>query len=114
MENVKVNGLFKKLKGYQKANRDRFYLLAFGELSQEEFVLYEFCVAITDWDIRHFDTYGTFKASNHEISQVLQWKADSTVSRHKKSLIRKGYIEISGDRYKVKNFEGWELRKKIS
>ncbi len=112
MENRKTNRLVKKLNGFQKTNRHRFLWLAFEELTQEELILYEFCAAITDWDRKHFDTYGTFKASNQEIAQILRWKADSTVSRYKKILIKKGYLEVEGDRLKVKDFEEWQLRKK--
>ncbi len=112
MENRKTNRLIKKLNGYQKANRHRFLWLAFEMLTQEELVLYEFCVAITDWDRTHLDTYRTFKATNQEIAQILRWKADSTVSRHIRSLIAKGFVAIVGERLKVKDFEEWELRKK--
>jgi len=104
--------LFKKLNGYQKADRGRFMLLALGELSHEEFLLYEIFEAITDWDNRHVDTYGTFEATNKDLAMVLGWRADSTVSRHKKSLINKGYVERIGDRFKTKDFEKWELRKR--
>lgn len=113
MELKRSNSLFKKLRGYQKARRDRFFLLAFGEVTQEEFILYEFFNAITDWDRSHFDTYGTFQATNKEIREVLKWKADSTVSRHKKKLMEKGYITMEGDRLKAKDFESWELRKGV-
>jgi hypothetical protein len=111
MEIRKANSLTKKLKGYQKAHKDRFYLLALDRMTMEEFILYELFIAITDWDRRHFDTYGTFKATNREIREVLRWKADSTVSRHKKSLMEKGFLETLGERLKVKDFESWELKK---
>lgn len=110
MNNRKTNRLVKKMNGYQKANRDRFLLLAFGELTQEELLLYEFCIAITDWDKNH-DNYGTFEATNQEIAEMLRWKANSSVSRYKRSLIDKGFLEISGSRVRVKDFEKWELRK---
>lgn len=104
--------LLKKLRGYQKAPRDRFELLINKVLNQEEFILYEFGIAITDWDIEHVETYGTFEATNKEIAMALGWKSDSTVSRHKKSLIKKGlfYIENSG-LISPKDFDKWQLRK---
>lgn len=106
------NRLEKKLNGYQRANRDRFLLLSMDILSHEEFLLYEFCIAITDWDSTHYDTYGTFDATNREIASQLRWEASSTVSRYIKSLIGKGYIEIVDDRMRAKDFHKWELRKK--
>jgi len=108
----KDNSLFKKLKGFQKADRGRFFLLSLGKLTQEEFVLYELCVAITDWDRCHLDTYGTFKATNQELAEVLGRDAGSTISRHKKSLMEKGFLDAQGERLRVKDFENWELRKK--
>jgi hypothetical protein len=110
MKKGKTNRLIKKMNGYQKANRERFLLLAFGELTQEELILYEFLIAITDWDRNH-DTFGTFEATNQEIAEMLRWKANSSVSRYKKSLLEKGFIEIIGDRMHIKDFEKWELRK---
>jgi len=112
MNTNKSNKLIKKLNGYQKANRERFLLLTFGELTLGEFVLYEFCITITDWDSRHYETYGTFKETNQQIAQMLDWKDGSTVSRYKKSLIEKGILELEGDRLRVKDFEKRELRKK--
>lgn len=106
------NALFKKLRGFQKADRGRFFLLSFGELTQEEFILYELCIAITDWDSSHIDTYGSFKATNQELAQVLGREAGSTISRHKKSLIEKGFLKVQGDRWNVRDFEKWELRKR--
>lgn len=110
MEKV-TNRLIKKLRGFQKADKGRFLLIAFGELTHEELMLYEFCIAITDWDRDHVDTYGTFQASNREIAAMLKWKADSTVSRYRRSLTNKGYLESVGDRCRVKDFDKWELRK---
>jgi len=114
MEKKVTNRLLKKLRGFQKADKGRFLLLAFGELTHEELMLYEFCVAIADWDRDHVETFGTFEATNQEIAQVLRWKADSTVSRYRKSLIDKGYFEPVGKRFRIKDFEKWELRKTSS
>ena len=103
-----MNNLIKKLKGYQKAPRERFLLLKEGMLTQEEFLIYEFAIAITDWDSRH-ETYGTFKATNQEIADYLGWKSDTSVSRHKNHLITKGILTKAADGgLKVKNFEKWQ------
>jgi hypothetical protein len=108
--NMKMNVL-KKLKGYQKANRDRFLLLYFNLLTFEEFVVYEFGIAMTDWDESHLETYGTFKVTNREIAEILGWKSDSQASRVKKSLLEKGYFTKIGDRITAWGFEKWQLRK---
>lgn len=114
MKMKKDNRLFKKLKGFQRADRGRFFLLALDQLTQEEFILHELFIAITDWDTNHFETYGTFEATNKELAQILKWKADSTVSRHKKSLIDKGFVELAGERFRVKDFEKWQYKKSFA
>lgn len=108
MEN---NLLLKRLRGYQKADRNRFLLLANGTLTQEEFLVYELAVAITDWDPKHTDTYGTFAGTNIQIASLLGWKSDSSVCRLKKRLIKKNiFIEVN-ERLRVFDFEKWQLRK---
>lgn len=107
----KRSKLEKKLRGFQKANRERFLLISNKVLSGEEFLLYEICIALTDWDRSH-DTYGTFSFTNQELSYLLGWKSDTTAGRHKKSLIQKGFlIDLEDGYYKVLDFEKWELRK---
>lgn len=106
-----MNSLLKKLKGYQRAPRGRFLLLKEGRLTQEELLLYELAVAITDWDPRH-ETYGTFEATNQEIADLLEWKSDTTPLKHKKSLIKKGMFIVAEDnRLIAKGFEKWQLRR---
>lgn len=104
--------MFKKLKGYQKASRDRFLLIAEGILTHEEFVIYELGVALTDWDKTHVETYGTFLASNLQLAQLLHWKSDSTVSRHRQKLIQKGFFIVGNDgRTLIKDYEKWQLKR---
>lgn len=111
-KNMRRNPLFKKLRGYQKAPRERFLLLLNKVLTHEEFILYEVGISLTDWDGTHTETYGTFSATNKEIAEILGWGSDSTVSRHKNSLLKKGFFLILDDnRVKPKDFESWELRK---
>lgn len=108
------NPLFKKLKGYQKAPRQRFESLANGLLTQEELVMYELGVAITDWDKSH-ETYGTFLATNQQLAEVLGWKSDTSALRIKANLIRKGlFIEVEEGRIKPKGFEKWQIRRTSS
>lgn len=105
-----MNRLLKKLNGYQKAPRARFKLLSEGRLTQEEFLLYELTIAITDWDSKH-ETYGTFEATNQEIAELLGWKSDTTVLKHKRNLIKKDIFLIENDgRIKAKGFDKWQLR----
>lgn len=106
-----TNELLKKLRGYQKASRDRFFLLTEGVLNHEEFIVYEFCIAITDWDRSH-STYGSFDATNKDIAEILNWRRDSTVSRHRSNLIKKGILLPTPDnRTRVFDFEQWQRNK---
>jgi hypothetical protein len=109
---MRKNPLHKKLRGFQKAPKARFKL--FGtpwKLTPQEFVLYEFAIAITDWDPRH-DTYGTFTGSNQDIADVLGWKSDVTVLRLKRSLIKKGlFLPAEDTLLKARGFESWKVRK---
>lgn len=109
---MKKNTQIKKLRGYQKAPRDRFLLLRDKKLTQEEFLVYEVGIDLTDWDGRHTETYGTFQATNREIAEILGWKSDSTVSRYRASLIKKGYFRLTpSSRLKALDFDKRQLRK---
>lgn len=109
---MKINPLLKKLKGYQRAPKERFRLFTSSHrLTPQEFILYEFAIAITDWDRKH-TTYGTFNGSNKNIADVLGWKSDVTVLRLKKSLIKKRlFIPTADEDLRVNGFDKWELRK---
>lgn len=112
-----ANPLVKKLNGYQKAYRARFNLLTdvHFKLTTEEFVLYEFLIAITDWDETHIETHGSFAASDKDIAELLNWKSSSTVNRWRRRLIaKKILIEHSEGRFRVAGFEKWKLRKEDS
>lgn len=106
------NTLYKKLNGFQKAPRNRFKFLLEKILSHEELLLYELGIAITDWDINHKDTYGSFQASNQELAEILGWRSDTTAGRHKNSLIEKKFFKIRDDkRIAPWKFEDWQIRK---
>lgn len=110
---MKKNRLLKKIRGYQRAPRERFSLLINHILTAEEFVVYELGLAITDWDTEHDDEiYGKFKATNLEMAEICGWKSDSTVSRIKSKLIKKGLFIDDGEYIRAKDFEEWQLRKK--
>ena len=112
---MKSNKLLKKIRGYQRAPRERFSLLTNHILTTEEFVVYELGIAITDWDTDHDqEIYGKFKATNNDIAELCGWKSDSTVSRIKSKLIKKGFFIEEGEYLRVKDFEEWQLRKNSS
>ena len=105
------NPLNKKLRGYQKAARDRFKLLRDKTLTVEEFVLYEFYIAITDWDPAH-DMYGRFKTTDENVAKILGWNSRSTVCIHRQSLDNKGFLSYDEEGWiSPKGFIDWELRK---
>jgi len=109
-----TNPLFKKLNGYQKANRARFRLFTDTKfkLTAEEFVLYEFLIAITDWDETHTETYGTFDSTDRDIAEVLHWESGSTVNRWRNRLIIKNLVrKQNNNRFWVAGFDKWKLRK---
>ena len=105
------NLLVKKLKGFHKAPRARFLLLSEHRLSQEEFVLYELGIALAVWDQKK-ENYGTFKASNQELADILGWDSDTSALRHKRSLIKKGYFELVDEGgIRPVGFEKFQIRK---
>lgn len=108
------NPLFKKLRGYQKAPRQRFESLVNGLLTQEELIMYELGVAITDWDKNH-ETYGTFLATNKQLAEILGWKSDTSAMRVRGTLLKKGlFIEVEEGRIRPKGFDKWQLRRTSS
>jgi len=108
------NPLNKKLRGFQRAPRERFKLLKDNILTTEELLLYEFLIAITDWDKDH-ENYGLFKATDEEIAEILGWKSRSTICKYRGSLINKGLlIPIEGGRMKAKDYSEWDSRKPSS
>lgn len=104
--------ILRRLKGWQKAPRARFLLLTQHRMSHEEFILYELGIALTDWDETHNEDYGSFGATNQELSNILGWKSDTSTLKHKHALIEKKFFEVRTDgRIIVRGFERWILRK---
>lgn len=100
------NKLLNKLYGFDFAPKDRFNLLTFGVLRVQEFVLYEFYIAISDWDRRH-STYGCVNATNQEVAKILGWDT-STVTRNKNKLIKEGWLSVvSGRTLEVRDYKKW-------
>lgn len=114
MKRKLTNSLLQKLKGFNKAPKERFLALHKGIITQEELLMYELGIAITDWDTEHL-TYGTFYTTNRELAEILGWKSDTSALRVKTALIRKGlFIETEDGRIRVKGFDIWLLRKSSS
>lgn len=107
--------LDRKLHNYHKTPRERFTLLAKRIVTEEEFVLLEFLVAISGWDEKYEDSYGVFAATNQQIAEQLGWKSDTSVLRHKEELLKKGFIEKLTDGYfRVKHIERWLSKQNTS
>lgn len=105
------NPLNKKLRGFQKAPRERFKLLRDGLLTVEELMLYEFYIAITDWDVAH-NIYGKFQTTDDKVAKIMGWNSRSTVCIHRNRLLKKKFLVRDEDGlFSPKDFEDWELRK---
>lgn len=106
------NRLLSALHGFNKAPKERFNLLVNRVLDRQEFLVYEFCLAITTWDDIHYpDRYGSFNATNREIGELLGGWSESNISRIRNRLAKKGYLkELDNGRTWVKDFDEWRLR----
>ncbi len=85
--------------------RDKFNLVKSGWLSEPELVLYEYCISIADFDVRHVN-FGTFsQLINEKLGTGLGWKVDKT-RRNFRNLIEKGLLRVlHNDRVKVVGFD---------
>lgn len=108
-----INPLPQKLNGYQKIPRERFTrLIKEMRMSGGEFLLFEFCLAIADWDKNH-KTYASFDTKLDEISEVLGIPR-STVGYQLKKLRENGYIFDGQDgRIHIKDFERYVWTKVV-
>ncbi len=66
--------------------------------TRQEFLVYEYLLAIADWDRKHKATYGTLKKTNKEIAKGVNW-TESPISRYKNRLIKKGFL--------IERSDGW-------
>lgn len=100
------NKILDKLHGFDCAPKDRFALLTFKVMTMSEFVIYEFCIAIRDWDTRH-ENYGCINSTNNQIASYLGFNT-STVTRIKNKLIEKGWLtKQSNGMIKIKDYSKW-------
>lgn len=101
------NSQIKRLNGFIRLDRKIIFLLSDRILTQEEFLIYLLSIFLTDWSIDH-DAYGSVCALNREIAQLLGWKSRSSVTKHKKNLIAKGYLELLPDKRTIaKKLSTW-------
>jgi DNA-binding Lrp family transcriptional regulator len=77
--------------GILASYREKFILLQEKILSDEQFVLYEFCIHQADFDVRHKDKFGTFQLTNRELGIRLGWSEDK-VGRQIKVLLKYGLL----------------------
>lgn len=93
-----------ELKGFIVSYRKKFLLLKKQRLTDEEFVLRDYCIHIADWDKTHKEKFGTFKKTNKELGVGLGW-SESKVSRLRNKLVAKGMlVEQANGRMEIPNF----------
>ncbi len=81
---------------YQKVKRNRHVIAKEMEFTDQEFRLFDLCLALYDWDKKHTETYMTVEATDYDISNILHW-SPSKVCRTRNSLIKKGVLSKIGD-----------------
>lgn len=94
----------KELKGFIVSYRKKFLLLKKRRLTDEEFVLRDYCIHVADWDETHIGKFGTFRETNKRLAEGLGC-SESKVSRLKNSLVAKGeLIKRSDDRMEIPSY----------
>lgn len=98
--------------GVLMSYRDKFKLIISGLLTDTEFVLYECCIHLADFDEKHVGVFGTLPPlTKEQLANEVGWKEDKT-RRNFNVLAKKGFlklridtrIEVVGfDRYLPKN-----------
>ena len=90
-----------RLKGYASISRSDFLLIGLGELTCQEFILFELLtLVIMDWDSRHRYTYEKFTYDYRQIELYLSWSR-TTIDRYFTSLINKGFVEMVDQQTKL-------------
>lgn len=82
--------------GVLASYRDKFLYLKEKVLTDELFILYEYCIHLADFDENHKGKFGTFqKTSNKELGQDLGWSEDK-VGRNINALLKKELLKVMG------------------
>lgn len=96
-----MKDLKKKLKGYQKHNRNRHLLAKELLLSDQEFRLWDLAVTLCGWDQANPDSYLLFEGTMDSLAAIFNW-SKAKVSRTMDGLIKKGIITRNQQKiYKV-------------
>ena len=96
-----MNKILKKLKGYQKHNRNRHILAKELQLSDQEFRLWDLAVALSGWDDKHVESYRMFEGTLDSLAIILGW-SKAKVSRTIDGLINKKIVARNQQKtYKV-------------
>lgn len=83
--------------GVLASYRDKFKLLKDKFLKDEEFILYDYCVHLADFDEKH-DNFGTFERDTNEVlGSGLGWSGDK-LRRNFNALLNKGALRLMGNR----------------
>lgn len=92
------------MRGVLASYREKFILIRKGFLTDAQFVFYEYCVHLADFDKNHGDKFGTFeRVSNEQLGVSLGWSKDK-VGRCLNVLVRKGLLKIVMKRIEVVDF----------
>lgn len=95
--------------GVLASYREKFILLKEKALSDEQFILYEFCIHQADFDEKHKETYGTFQMTNKEIGEGIGWLEDK-VGRNIRKLLQKNLLHKIGKRIVVNDFFRFSIK----
>lgn len=97
---------------YQKVYRNRHVLAKNLVLDDAEYRLWDLLIALYDWDKKHEEDYGTVKATDRGLAELLNWSY-SKVCRARNGLLMKGII-FRRDRSVYKIFPLPQLNENIS
>lgn len=78
--------------GILASYREKFLLLKEKCLTDQEFILYDYCVHQADFDENHKGKFGTFEKTNIELAKGLGW-SDDKVGRNINKLILRGLLK---------------------
>lgn len=96
----------KKLNGYRASHRNRWVVKRDLNLTDPEFVLFEFLLDITDFDTRH-DKFGCFEYIPSDIAEVFN-VSERTIKRRFKSLLSLKLLkefDLKRYLYRIPNFQ---------
>ncbi|GIW60208.1 MAG: hypothetical protein KatS3mg087_1274 [Patescibacteria group bacterium] len=91
--------------GYLNLPKKALLMVALGDLTREEFLVYLAYNCLTKWN-QKYKGYGTVKFSDKSVATLLHWKEDSSVCRYRNNLLEKGLLKNLGEGiYAPKHFK---------